>query len=184
MVCEDMKTMKNEKGITLIELIVVVSVIVILVVALGFSYQGWIGGYRVESQIKEMYVDIMNARARAMQRNRTHFVTLTATSYTVYDDTDPAPDGNGVLAVGSDTQTLNKTLHIADSITWSAGTLEFTPRGLANSGSTICSNTDADADYNCMIISESRINLGKLNTTIPGGGSCTPSTTGGDCVAK
>ncbi len=92
-----MKTMKNH-GITLIELIIVISIIGILAVALGFEFTGWMGGYRVESQTKEMYVDLMNARARAMQRNRVHFVRLfiPPTQYTnMYDDTNPAPDGDG-----------------------------------------------------------------------------------------
>ncbi len=66
----------KEDGVTLIELIVVVSVIGILVVALGFTFQGWMGRYKVESQMKEMYIDLMNARARAMQRNRMSFCGL------------------------------------------------------------------------------------------------------------
>ena len=77
----------NNRGITLIELIVVISIIGILAVALGFTFQGWMGGYRIESQTKEMYVDLMNARARAMQRNRSHFVVVTANDYQIFEDT-------------------------------------------------------------------------------------------------
>ena len=32
------------------------------------------GKYRVESQIKEMYIDLMNTRANAMSRTRVHFL--------------------------------------------------------------------------------------------------------------
>src|SRR3972149_4189981 len=68
--------MMSSKGFTLIELIIVISIIGILAIALGISFQGWIGRYKIESEVKEMYVDLMNAKTRAMSRNRTHFVTL------------------------------------------------------------------------------------------------------------
>lgn len=179
--------MANTRGITLIELIIVISIIGVLVVALGFSFQGWVAGYRVEVQTKEMYADLMNARARAMSRNRAHFVTLTTTSYTVYDDTNPLPDGNGTLETAGtpDTQLLAKTLDSTYPITWNDlldTEIEFTARGLSNDDKTICSNSSADADYNCIIISTSRINIGKLTTKITSGGICggTPN----NCVAK
>ncbi|MBU4273806.1 MAG: hypothetical protein KKA28_18250, partial [Planctomycetes bacterium] len=114
-----------------------------------------------------------------------HFVTLTITSYTVYDDTNPAPDGNGTLetAGAPDTQLLLKPLDTRYPVTWSgiADTeIEFTARGLSNDSKTICSNTDADADYNCIEISATRINLGRLTTLITNGGACN----GTNCVAK
>ena len=180
--------MKNKKGVTLIELIVVVSVIGILVVALGFSFQGWMGKYRVESQIKEMYTDLMNAKAGAIQRNRMYFVTLTTTQYTIYEDTNPAPDGDEAIQTGADRLVLQKNLNPTDPITWNGVTpIDFTKKGLVNGlGNTICSNKDVgpgedvDADYNCIIISTLRINTGKLTTKIPSGGSCNAT----NCVAK
>jgi len=96
----------KEKGVTLIELIVVIAIIGIIVVAFGFSFNNWIGKYRVESQIKEMYTDLMNARARAMQRNRVHFVQInSSTSYSIYEDdsdgSNKVPDGDGTLQTGT-----------------------------------------------------------------------------------
>jgi len=175
----------KENGVTLIELIIVISIIGILVVALGFTFQGWLGRYKVESQMKEMHIDLMNARASAMQRNRAYFVTWGTLQYVVYEDTSPAPDGNGNLEAGFDRLVMQKSLDRQYPITWSDITdteVEFTTNGLSNDTKTICSNTDADADYNCIEISATRINLGQLTTKIPApyNGECK----GTNCVAK
>lgn len=77
----------TNKGITLVETMVVVSIIAIPVIALGFSYQGWMGKYRIESQIKETYPDLMEARTRAMTRNMLHFAVINTGNYAIYEDT-------------------------------------------------------------------------------------------------
>jgi prepilin-type N-terminal cleavage/methylation domain-containing protein len=176
-----MRIIKNN-GITLIELLVVISVMAVLVVALGFSFEGWMGSYNVESQMKEMYVDLMNAKARAMQRNRAHFVSLTTTQYTVQEDISPWPDGDEILDASDNIRPagyldpiplLQKNLGSNHPITWNgSATITFNKQGLSKADQTICSNTSLDADYNCIVISATRINLGKLTTKIPDGGTC------------
>ena len=173
----------TSNGLTLIELLIVITIIAILIVVAGLAFQGWRGKYNVESQIKEMYVDLMNTRARALQRNRMHFVRLAATSYIIYEDTNPAPDGNGTLETASDAQVVAKTLDAGNPIVWSDSAdiqIDFTQRGFSNDTKTICSNTNVDADYDCIEIAASRINLGKLTTAIPDGGMCVAA----NCIAK
>jgi len=176
----------------LIELLVVSAIAVVLAIYLGFEFTGWQGKYKTESQIKKLYTDLMEIKARALQRNRSHFIKLdSSTQYTIYEDTDPAPDGDGTLTPGLDTQIKQETIDITNPLTWSdlADTeIEFTSRGLCNDTKTICINTDlidndpspSGADYDCLIISFTRINLGQLTTSIPDGGECNAT----NCVAK
>ena len=156
----------KNNGVTLTELIIVIAIVGILVVALGFSFEGWLGKYRVESQMKEMYADLMNTRANAMSRSRVHFFTIpTATSYTIYDDTNPAPDGNGILETAGtpDTQLPGFPKTVTDSLTWGGGNIEFSTRGTITNWGTIRVTNSFNADYDCIVISQTRINMGQWN---------------------
>lgn len=177
--------MKQENGITLIELIIVISVIAILVVALGFSFQGWMGKYRVENQIKQMHSDFMNARAGAMSMNRVHFVTYDDDEYAIYDDRNPLPDGDGGLQPPADCRVsagsddclrgfCSRPNHICGkdveyAITWTGpvNQITFDRRGMMNPAGSIYLTSTVDADYDCIRISQTRINMGKwdANTT-------------------
>lgn len=160
----------SAQGVTLVEIIVVVAVIGILLTVVGFQFEGWLTRYNVENEIKNMYVDLMNARARAMQRNRAHFVVLTTGTmlYTVYEDTNPAPDGNGTYDAGLDTQVVALSKTLQRTINWNGGgNITFSTQGLASPLGTIDLTSTADPDYDCIVISMTRINLGKYS-----GGSC------------
>ncbi len=173
--------MMNNKGVTLIELAIVVSIIAILIIAVGFSFEGWVGRYKVEGQMKEIYGDLMNARAKAMSKSRVYFVTLATNSYTIYEDTNPVPDGNGTLETGTDDSVTQRNLATGYPIKWSDPQgdtqIDFSTKGLSSDNKIICSNTSYNADYSCIVISSTRINIGQLTTA---GGACDAS----NCVVK
>lgn len=157
----------KDRGVTLIELLVVISVIGILAVALGFSYVGWQGRYKVEKAIKEIHTDLMTARSMAMTRNRDYFVTFPAvTSYSVIADADD--DG---VADDAALPTFPKTLEYPVN-SWTGGTIVFDRRGIVEPSLTPTGNTirltvpaDVDPDYDCIAISQTRIAMGKWNGT-------------------
>lgn len=196
----------NNRGVTLVELLVVLSIIVILAVALAFSYRGWMGRYKMEGVTKTLYMDLMDARSQAVQRDRIYFVDFpTTTQYRMSTD-----DSNGVDKSGGDgvfqaqanpavptpntdtTQpTFPKTLEYP--VTWAGGTVQFDRRGLITTAATpnaatVCIFTDFDGDkksdfdpdYDCIILEQTRITLGKLTKQNTDGGACDNA----NCVSK
>lgn len=167
----------KERGITLIELIVVISIIGILIVAFGFSFKKWMEKYRIEKQMREMYSDLLNFKTKAMQRNRVHFIVLNNNSYTIYEDTNPVPDGNDTLETGADTKMLSKNLLYPIVATFELpATLRIDQRGLLGKNGIGVLRIDfgwfskefrdkepPDSDYDCLNLKETRINMGKWN---------------------
>ena len=182
----------RDNGITFVELLVAISIVCVLAVALGFEYADWIGRYRVEAQIREMHLDLMDARVRAMLRRRAHFVSLAQTHYTVQEDIHPWPDGDRCLTASDSIRpagyngpipVLKKNLYQDLPLTWNnirVSHIRFNTRGFSNTNRTICVNTDKNADYDCIAISAARIRLGKLKKKIPDGGICRSQ----NCVMK
>jgi prepilin-type N-terminal cleavage/methylation domain-containing protein len=180
----------NNRGVTLIELMVVVAIVGILIIALAFSYQGWQGRYKVEGATRNLYTDLMNARAQAMQRATTFFVDFpSTTTYRMSIDdsngTDKTHGGDGTFqpqaddaAPTIDTDTTQPTFRKnVTPYTISGGVLlTFDSKGLMYSGSpavlianplTISLTSTANPDYDCVRIESTRINAGQMQ-----GGVC------------
>ena len=198
----------RDRGFTLIEIVMVVAVFAVLITALSFAFIGWQGKYKVESQVKSMYSDLMDARVRAMRVKRTHFFyLLSPTSYTMYDDdadgANQLPDGDGTLqdtGAAPDTQiptfprTVEHDLNLdgaAPSGRKPQDVIGFNARGLATTSQdrTICVFTDSDGDgesdsnpdFDCIVISQTRTNIGQFDpqiAQIPG--NCNNA----NCIAK
>jgi prepilin-type N-terminal cleavage/methylation domain-containing protein len=168
---------RDDRGFTLNELIITLALFGILLGIGFFSYQSINDRIIVANTIKELYVDLMNARVRAMQRNRMHFVLFTASpaQYAIYEDTDPAPDGNTDLDVAKDTLFMQKNLVSRLTVSYpdawrSASTaLRFTSRGLidtsATSAGTFRVTKELNGEFDCIIISELKNNMGKWDGT-------------------
>ena len=166
----------NNKGITLVEVLVVASVIGILAVALGFQYYGWQAGYQIESQTKDLYTDIMNARTLAMTRSRMHYIVIYVDdTYQIFEDIndsltyDPA---DTPIAGFTTAKTSKYQLNITGS-----GIIGFDTKGLSDSVTATTINVVIPApaagflaiepDYDCVMVSQSRVNIGQMS-----GGSC------------
>jgi prepilin-type N-terminal cleavage/methylation domain-containing protein len=166
----------RKKGFTLVEICIVIAIMGILAgLAIG-NFRGLQSKYNLESQVRETYSDLMSTRLMAMNKNRTHFMVLAAGSYTIYDDTNPAPGGDGTLTIGTDTQ-VQAAKVLSNQMTWSGGSqVEFDSRGLCRSQKTICVYSTLNPAYDCVKLSWTRIIMGKLTTQ----GVCSDA----NCAAK
>jgi hypothetical protein len=124
----------------------------------------------------------MNARVSAMSKNRKYFVTPATAQYTIYEDTDNGPDGDGVLQA-ADNRVMQVNLNGAYAVTMipSAAvvdTINFDQRGLVSwslgivsvptvTQQTIRVTNSYGAAYDCIDISLRKIRMGEWND-----GSC------------
>lgn len=156
-------------GFTLIELLTVIAIIGIIAGIAIPNMSGWVRKYRAETQVKELYANLMHARLSAMHKNRTHFVALSSSEYQVYEDTNE----DRQLQTDTDTVILNKGIDYP--MTWTGGaTIKFNTRGMAATSNTICVYTTPQPSCDCLKVSSTRILLGKLKTQVCSGANCEP----------
>lgn len=155
--------MGRRGGFSLIEILVVVAIVGLITVAAVSTFRGMNEKYRVEGETKQMFADLMDARGRAMQRNRAFFVQIGSNGYNTTEDTNPAPDGNGIKE-SADRTAVSVTVRHAITVT-SAGlsNFRFNRNGIASATGTVWFASTAQPDYNCITVRETRIKMGQWN---------------------
>lgn len=170
-------------GFTLVEILTVIAIIGIVAGMAVISFSGMVRRYNVESQIKELYSDLVNTRVMAMSTKRTHFVDIKSDRYSAYVDTNttnPNQDGDGMLQEATDVRLAGYPKTFKFPLSWGGGgtgaTVEFSAKGLANTSNTFCVFSNINPAYDCIVVSRTRIILGKLKNQ----GSCSS----GNCETK
>ncbi|HEX9191209.1 MAG TPA: GspH/FimT family pseudopilin [Candidatus Deferrimicrobiaceae bacterium] len=156
-------------GFTVIEALIVLAILGIVVVIAVDSFRGIGEKYRVEGETKQLYANLMDARGRAMQRNRASFVRITSTGYRTYEDTSPVPDGNGSLDNTADTLVADVTVPHAVATTGGVDSFTFRRDGTASATGHVRFSSATRPDYDCVGIGTTRLNMGLYN---PGTGTC------------
>ena len=147
------------------EILIVIAILGVLVIIAVGNLRGFNEKYKVEAETKQLFADLMDARGRAMQRNRMFFVrfsgTGTGTGYATYEDTNTPPDGNGGWDNTADTRVTNVT--VEHPITTALlGGFEFNRNGIASVTGDIRFSSTAQPDYDCITIKPTRIKMGRF----------------------
>jgi prepilin-type N-terminal cleavage/methylation domain-containing protein len=157
------------KGFTFVELLVVVAVSGILMGIGGFAVQGFRDRYGVESQVRQMHADMMNARIWALQKNKECFVMVTNNGYQITEDTNESggntPDAGDLALWPKPKQFKLQSLWAGTLIMKVNGIISLSTRPLlANTAVAIHFDTaGSDPEYDCILVGPTRLSVGKWN---------------------
>lgn len=195
-ICEDLIRFKIERlvfcllsrkryklhhaGFTLIELIITIAVMGIMTGIATISFSTWQKKSKFESQVREMYSDLVDARTKAFTQKKVHGIVFQPNSYVMKSysseveykyPADAASSTSGVQIMSKSlkygiTKTNTATAFTADNSAILFDTTGFTSTTPSSStfGFTIVVNPiDVSSHLNCLVISVARVNMGKWN---------------------
>ncbi len=131
----------RERGITLVEALVVIAILVILMAIAFPSFNRWRVKVSIEGDVKDIYAMIQRARAMAFTRK----VDLTVQA-----------NGPSVCITGPN---INECIPLSNPFT---GSVDVSRRGYFSTQGTIRYNgtSEVNPSYDCLVISVNRVRMG------------------------
>lgn len=163
----------NSRGFTLVELIVVLSIIAILSTIATLGWNRMVMKSAVEGQVKTIHGDLMSLRLEALYSKRPRSVTFSGKEFKIYSSD---------VTTGTPVSTRTFSYNFKHNL-GSSNSVTFDTSGMANaSQGTVCVNAfnetvlfqASDAYVDSLVISQARINLAKR----PEGGQCNATSSG------
>ncbi len=155
--------MKNRRGFSLVELIVVIAIIAILLTIVTLDFSSMNRKAQIERQTRELFSDLNKARLDSVFMKQRHKIVMQPNGYTFFrfsSADESRTTGGTVIQTRNVTYQMTKvngTTSIADRI------FEFDTRGFTNDLDTIRINpADTAAQVDCIVVHTARTNLGKI----------------------
>lgn len=174
-VMNDAYSPEANAGFSLIELLVTITIMLILLGVVTMNFHEWQVKSKLEAQTRAILVDLNQARANAFTQKKTYGIIFQASSYQMRSYSTAtaaaaiaAPFSNGTTVMRKD---LNYTLTTEAGVSLVDIPIVFDTNGFTNNVYTIFVNpynSDPDKEFasvNCLVISKTRVNLGKINGT-------------------
>ena len=153
------------------ELLITMAIMAIVMSIATLSFNTWQTKSSIESLTHEMFTDISEARTSAFTQKKYYGIVFQPTSYVMKTYSSEVEFSNNSNAVANGVIVASKSLKHA--LTKSGADITDTPiifdtsgfaTGINSFGFTIFVNpTSAAAAVNCLVISSTRVNIGKVN---------------------
>lgn len=142
----------NNRGFSLIELLTIIALIGILSALATFGFSQYSRKSRITNQTRALYGDLMEYRLKALYEKRNWSFKFSGTGYGIYSSVDT-------------TVTPVSTVVLQYPIEFNTTYVKFDSQGLTNNSGTICVSSANDAVVDSVVISKTRIKLGKKEGT-------------------
>lgn len=147
----------NERGFTLMEMLIVIAIIGILTGIAAYGFNRERAKSAIEAQVRDMYAEIVNARLQSFYTKQPRSVIVNGTQFKIID-------------TASSATLVEKTLSHPVALNTTDTQLDFDRSGLTfGAFSSVCIEpADNPGAIDSIIISAAKINMGKRAS----GGSC------------
>ncbi len=124
--------MKDERGFSLIELIIVMAILGVLLGIAAYSWSRYVENARLKTAVREVMVDLEFARERAKTENVTYTVTFTDRSPTYTISNGTTTQTKSLSAIGTNIA--------VESTSFTGNQVKFFPRGTVTMGNIVIKN--------------------------------------------
>lgn len=139
----------NNRGFSLLELMLIISIIGILSAIGIFAFSQYSRKTQMENQTRLLYGNLMEYRAKALYEKKNWTFKMSATGYGIYS--------SSATTVSPVTAVTFKHPVSPPSVT----TFKFETQGITNNEGSICVAGTNDAVVDSVVISTTRVQLGK-----------------------